>query len=190
MKKKSVLSVLALSFVLCLCSCSGSTETKTESLAYTAIDISSTPVADNDFWELRDSSSDYSIKNIGNINEIPTISTNPAIKDKELETYFLVQNNSINSVTISIYIAENNNINESVFDYHSDTCTFKVKMTDTNGILSELEGIALSNSPIVLIRKTDCVRKVIDALHQNGKLFFELIDTEYPASTYSFSDSV
>ena len=187
MKKKSVLSVLALSCVLCLCSCSnGSTEIKTEAPAYTSIDISDTSVADNEVWEYRVSSGDYTSDTIGTKKEIPVISTNPALKDKELEVYIMVQGKIADSVYIAFSITEKNKI-ESVYDYHSDTCYFEVKMTDTNGILSELEGRVSSNSNIVLIKKTDHVRKVIDALHQNGKLSFEIIDTDHPASTYSFS---
>ncbi len=185
MKKKSVLSVLALSCVLCLCSCSGSSENKTESSDNTPIYISSVSDTDTGVWEYRVSSSDYSITTISN-KDVPVITTNSSLKGKDLVANILMQENTTDSVSICINVTEEHNI-ESVFDYHSDTCNFKVKMTDTNGILNELEGRVFSNSSMVIINKTDYVRKIIDALHQNGKISFELIDNEFPASTYSFS---
>lgn len=193
---KLLLMALSFGFLLSACNASNTQEGESNVLSDNA-STNSGLVVSSDFSDSIDTSDnlaweyavkdydDYSLKNISFKGFIPVSYTNSLGNDMKAEAFISV-GNGVGGVYVGITITDISDY-ESVFDYHSDSCTFTINMTDTSGKQNVLKGSANSNSPNILINKTEDVRKIIDALNQDGTLSFEIVDDDFPDSKYYFS---
>lgn len=188
-KFKTLLSVLIIIVSYCFATACSNDNSQTSQATDSSAIVSITSDINTQIWEYTSTYNEdinTSLKTI-HYNGDNTVSySNSSGKDKTAELYFSIQSSFYKEkIFVGITICEPLSI-DSIFDYHSDSYTFTIKMTDAQGNLNILNGKADSNSPNILISETEDVRKIVDSLHQNGKLSFVLVDDVYPTSTYSF----
>ena len=184
---KPLLSILLI-IVSCFCTTAcNNNNSQTVNSSENTDTVPSTSNTETTVWEYSANyDEDYTIKKISYNGDSTVLYSNSSGNDKSAEVYFSIQSGFRDHIFVGLMITEPLSI-ESIFDYHSDSYTFTINMTDDQGKLSVLKGKANSNSPNILISETGDVRKLIDALHQNGTLTFVLVDDVYPSSKYSFS---
>lgn len=187
MKKRFISIAIAATLVMGLSGCSSSVSQSTNTPDGTSPSNSETAA---NLWEYSITDKDtYSTKFVA-YQKDPDVNYSNSSGDNLIgsASFSVISTNVVgNSVSVSISILDKNGIDGILDSHSSDSFTFTVKMTDTNGKLEILKGTSFKDLSVVTISKANGSRKVIDALHQSGTLSFVLVDDTYPNSTYSFS---